>query len=1246
MKQNLIAMVLLAAAGLTNGAIVFETGFDNLSGWTAGVDPAGVLELSTFAAAGTAVASYRIGDNGADNIINTLTRTIDTTGFTNITLNLTAFQHTGTWEGPEYLLIEIDTGAGFTPLLQDFEVWNGTPGLEGSAGNDGNPVPTPTGPLALPAAADNGSFVLRITMASGFFANGGSIGSSSEVYYLDHLIIAEQSAPPPSTQLLVNPGFEMTPFPSGWTSAAGTVSTAGFDGSAIAARLPWNTLAALSQSIATAQSNFTVRTLFQVAGNTTDTGFRILLETEAGPAVEVQTVLGGYLQLLSEGSSVQLISTGSGSAFAVPANKTLHLQITGRDFGTATAQYDVAWSDPGSLALTHAVTGVTHFSSRANAAAAGIITVRFDRTASASHSYLVDDVTLDPTPAAVPDADHALRFPLPDKVVCLSGIYPHLAVSNNEAAEVGIGAVVPWAGRLWAITYTGHAPAGSSDKLYEITPELKITTRSESIGGTPANRFIHTASQQLNIGPYFIDTNRTVRILPYSQAPGRPTATAAHLSDPANRLYIMTMENGIYDVNVHDLSFITRYPDRQGSGDRFLFGYHGKGLYSGQGQLVAANNGRPNLQNDPTGPAGVLASWNGTTVAANGGSYLAGNDPNNDSYKGTTLENALAPVTAQPEYIAGWSQHSKRQHCEVTGPGGIYGSSDPENDPLWATGFDDKSVFVSVMEDGANWHTWRLPKGSYSHDGSHGWHTEWPRIRQLDPTDPSSVYLMHMHGLFYDFPRTFSSGNFANLTPLCAYYKMPTDYCMFEGRLVIGKDDASLFSNPLTLRTQSNLWFGQLKDLQRWGAPHGHGGLWKNESLAAGTISEPFLVHGFAHITLHIRHTTAAAVTLELQSCSGDTPWSCNRTMTVAAGGYHAEILNSFPAQWIRLRAAADTTGLTAYLLLGNPWPHQGAERSEYVSLAEIGDPSSYSDGLLRVMAGSALELEVATAAADSSGATAATGYHIIGGPLQLNVTANSTAEAALRSAAATTKVFSADPASVWITDDLSGARLRLPRLHPEYDAPFPSGWARGIREVVTERSLLNCQGTFYEIPRSNSGGRYRMRPLTTHGRRITDFAAWRGLLVLTGVQDNAPASERLIRNPAGAALWLGEVDDLWQMGEPRGYGGPWLESSVSAAIPSDAYLMYGYDRKELNLSHTHSAAVTFTVEVDFLADSSWSAYTTLTVPAGRTLHYTFPAGFRAHWVRVISDTATTATAQFIYGPLNPTDPGTRIFVR
>ncbi|MCU0978906.1 MAG: hypothetical protein MUF25_07025 [Pirellulaceae bacterium] len=124
------------------------------------------------------------------------------------------------------------------------------------------------------------------------------------------------------------------------------------------------------------------------------------------------------------------------------------------------------------------------------------------------------------------DADRQPQF---------SGIYPHLAYFN-EQGECGTGAVVPWAERLWLITYGPHLPGGSSDKLYEIDASLAMAVRPESIGGTPANRMIHRESRQLFIGPYAIDAQRNVRAIPYKTMYGRHTANMRHLTDPANKI--------------------------------------------------------------------------------------------------------------------------------------------------------------------------------------------------------------------------------------------------------------------------------------------------------------------------------------------------------------------------------------------------------------------------------------------------------------------------------------------------------------------------------------------------------------------------------------------------------------------------------------------------------------------------------------------------------------------------------------
>ena len=408
----------------------------------------------------------------------------------------------------------------------------------------------------------------------------------------------------------------------------------------------------------------------------------------------------------------------------------------------------------------------------------------------------------------------AIRFvPVSKPPVRISGVYPHLAVTSTHP-EVGIGAVAPWADRLWAITYGPHLPNGdSSNKLYEIDGQLNRVIPARVDRRHPGQPLHPRAVEPAHHRPA-LHRRHAQRPQPaLHHGSGPHTATAAHLTDPDNRVYIFTMEDGLYDVDVNDLSFITRYPDVQGKGDRFLFGYHGKGAYTGRA-IVVANNGRPLSQDTPLGrpgrwPAGTAPPTPTTATLP------AAADDHQQHARGNRQRSGGGPAGLHRRMEPGL--HNV-QHCEVTGPGGIHGNPNPATDPVWATGFDAKSVLLRVLETGtgAPGACRRPPTPTTARTAG----TPSGRASASSiPTRPGSPYLMHMHGLFFDFPNTFSSANFAGLAPICGYYKMPVDYCTFDGRLVMAKNDASKFANRLAPRAQSNLWFGQLEDLADWGAP-------------------------------------------------------------------------------------------------------------------------------------------------------------------------------------------------------------------------------------------------------------------------------------------------------------------------------------------------------------------------------------------------------------------------------------------
>ena len=252
----------------------------------------------------------------------------------------------------------------------------------------------------------------------------------------------------------------------------------------------------------------------------------------------------------------------------------------------------------------------------------------------------------------------------------ISGIYPHLATYNQPEdvadrpnhGECGIGAIVPWADRLWYLTYPQHKTTGSNDKLYEVDDALNRVIRPESVGGTHASRMIHRESNQLIIGPYFIDAERNVRAADLKQLRGRMTAVMRHLEDPANKVYFFDMEGAIYEVDVHTLAVTKLF-------NKPVPGWHGKGGYTAQHRVVIANNGERDgssglgdllVGGPPVGEeAGVLAEWDGTT----------------------------------------WRIVERKQFLDVTGPGGIYGSPD-DTSPLWAIGWDKRSVILKLLDGG------------------------------------------------------------------------------------------------------------------------------------------------------------------------------------------------------------------------------------------------------------------------------------------------------------------------------------------------------------------------------------------------------------------------------------------------------------------------------------------------------------------------------------------------------------------
>jgi hypothetical protein len=803
----------------------------------------------------------------------------------------------------------------------------------------------------------------------------------------------------------------------------------------------------------------------------------------------------------------------------------------------------------------------------------------------------------------------------------ISGIYPHLTTYSHGRLngnygfgnECGIGALAVWKDKLYMVNYAAHQPKGSEHKLYIVDKDKKMEIFQGSIGGTPAARMIHKESNQLFIGPYVVDSTGNIRVIPVKAMEGRLTAIARHLKDPVNLLYYYDMEGTLFEVNVHTLEVTKLFNNP-------LPGWHGKGGYTSQGKLVLANNGEHS--NEPH------LDWKVDTTGMIGdekNGILAEFDGNN------------------------FKVIERRQFTDVNTKNGINAVPDDQS-PLWTVGWDKRSLRLKVMDKG-EWTTYLLPKATYNNDPSHGWFTEWPRIRDIG----NGEMMMDMHGMFYNFPKSFSSSNTAGIYPIGSHLRYIPDFLAWNNEIVLATDETSIQGNPLSGQPQSNLWFGTKEQLAEWGPATGYGAIWLEDDVTANQPSLPMLIAGFDNALLHLYNsgTIPASITIQTDA-KGNNIWTDLKTINLDSKGYTYFIFDkNVKAEWVRLisNVSANLTAAFHFTDAHLRSAEKGSKLFEGIAAVDTKEPvsqaklfSNKNNFNLSVFSGqinngvfqkesdfefTKFDFEFKDGLQDSSALETLKKDDIW---KEVDFENKSISNGTNLNRHDVTEIWSEDDASVII--HAKNYNLRLPKGNPLYKSIFPSGATRFKREVESERELANICGTFYELPLQEVGKEplYKMmRPVSTHNKQIADFNSWNGLLVMSGVKKNAPASEHIFKTKDGnLGLWFGSIDDIWNFGKPVGEGGPWKNKAVKANELSDMYLMTGYDKKSVQLESDKDAQISLFIHINHYLERP-VLFKTFSVKAGEKIRYEFPEGFSAHWVQVLADTDCKATAWFVY---------------
>ncbi|MCM3746317.1 hypothetical protein M3223_03010 [Paenibacillus pasadenensis] len=440
--------------------------------------------------------------------------------------------------------------------------------------------------------------------------------------------------------------------------------------------------------------------------------------------------------------------------------------------------------------------------------------------------------------------------------LAISGVMPHLSVSatiDGPKSETGIGALMPWANRLWFITYVAHTDGtGGGTGLFEVNERMELTKRPESVVGTYANRMIHKGSNQLMMGPHFIDIHGNVSTV--TELVGhRLTACMPHLTDEKNKLYVLTMEGLLFEVDVNSLKATQLFDLLKELNVSEKCYPHFKGGWTKDGRVVIANNTYDEQEYLGQKSDGRLAEWDGQT----------------------------------------WTVLEEQPFCEVTSSGEA---------PLFATGFDKASAILKTFING-EWSTYRLPKATQAMD--HMWFTEWPRIREVE----TERLLMDFHGMFYEMSHNAFGGKIWGVRPISTHLRMIPDFCSWRGMLVLAGNQVTpiMDSNALAGEPQSNLWFGKTDDLWSFGKPAGWGGPWWETEVKAGVASDPYLMTGFDNKVLHLSHESSETIAFDIEiDFLGNGTWKKYTTIDVANGYAFHVFPDGFSAHWVRIVPKAD----------------------------------------------------------------------------------------------------------------------------------------------------------------------------------------------------------------------------------------------------------------------------------------------------------------------------------------------------
>lgn len=532
-------------------------------------------------------------------------------------------------------------------------------------------------------------------------------------------------------------------------------------------------------------------------------------------------------------------------------------------------------------------------------------------------------------------------------------------------SEAGIGALMPWADKLWITTYPDENSNGGGMGLWSLDEDGELTLVQET-NGTHAGRAV--SGDYAFIGQHKIGRDGTVYPLRFknllANVTGSPTGGTFRLTGRGLSTAPIAYNASTATVQDAIRALGTVYANAVVTGSPGSYTIAGIWSLLALGNNSLTGGSSPTVVVDQVAGTGFafddrITSWAkvpGQTPDANGNVYvycltmggLIYRIKDNASTSVEFVANAATglSIAGQPHGKGMWGTPGRLYTVfNINAPDGRLGYYDitantfsrlesgghsyievagsyDGNSHVWATGQDEFTGFLYLIDGADNNAARRFLLPLSSKQQVKGWQQEWMRIRQADTTER---YLMDFHGCYYGLS-PFLDGTdsqatgFPRVEPLGMHSRTTTDFAVFDGKLWLGSNASSTQSSnkyPNAGQSGSILWavesIDQLLSMTR--KPRGRGYFYRGSSVLANQESDPMLARGYDRKSICVKNGSGAAITVNVYCYFENTKQTHPTQMSVAAGALATLALpDGFNPDWVSVAPTTAVNPLSAWM--------------------------------------------------------------------------------------------------------------------------------------------------------------------------------------------------------------------------------------------------------------------------------------------------------------------------------------------